>query len=170
MSLHTVRSLCHKDFCVIFSLVVLPYFRPFVGRFVGNPFSHSSPKPHPLRRSITIPPNTSSKYTYFCQMIYLSLSFKIIKHCPDRQGIFVSFLILSSSALLFTRRRLFSEERSAAFVFCKWSMNQSSAISSTSTRTFLGSPFTAKQERAGFPTKYFAYTSLKAAKSVISLK
>ena len=88
VSLHTVRSLCHKDFCVVFSLAVLPYFRPFVGRFVGNPFSHSSPKPHPLRRSITIPPNTSSKYTYFCQMIYLSLSFKIIKHCPDRQGIF----------------------------------------------------------------------------------
>ena len=30
---------------------------------------------------------------------------------------FVSFLILSSSALLFANRRLFSEERSAAFVF-----------------------------------------------------
>ena len=68
VSLHAVRSLCHKDFCVIFSLVVLPCFRPFVGRFVGNPFSHSSPKPHPLRRSIAIPSNTSSKYTCFCQM------------------------------------------------------------------------------------------------------
>ena len=68
VSLHAVRSLCHKDFCIIFSLVVLPCFRPFVGRFVGNPFSHSSPKPHPLRRSIAIPSNTSSKYTRFCQM------------------------------------------------------------------------------------------------------
>ena len=68
VSLHPVRSPCHKDFCVIFSLAVLPCFRPFVGRFVGNPFSQSSPKLHPIRRSIAIPSNTSSNYTYFCQM------------------------------------------------------------------------------------------------------
>ena len=111
-------------------------------------------------------PNTHTSVKWYIYPSRLRSSNIVL---TDR-AFFVSFLILSSSALLFTRRRLFSEERSAAFVFCKWSMNQSSAISSTSTRTFLGSPFTAKQERAGFPTKYFAYTSLKAAKSVISLK
>ena len=64
--LHTVNSLYHEDFCFIFSLPVLPCFRPFVGRFVGNPFSHHSPEPHPIRRSIAIPSNTSSNRTYFC--------------------------------------------------------------------------------------------------------
>ena len=44
------------------------------------------------------------------------------------------------------------------------------AITSTSQSTPFGSAFTATQERAGFPVKYFAYTSLKAAKSAISAR
>ncbi len=34
----------------------------------------------------------------------------------------------------------------------------------------LGRSFTATQERAGFPVKYFAYTALNAAKSAISAR
>ena len=37
------------------------------------------------------------------------------------------------------------------------------AIVSTSHKTPFGRSFTATQERAGFPVKYFAYTSLNAA-------
>ena len=44
------------------------------------------------------------------------------------------------------------------------------AITSTSQRTFFGSVLTATQERAGLFTKYFAYTSLNAAKSFISAR
>lgn len=45
-----------------------------------------------------------------------------------------------------------------------------STINSTSQSTLLGSCFTATQERAGFPVKYFAYTSLNTAKSLISAR
>ena len=41
---------------------------------------------------------------------------------------------------------------------------------STSTATPNGRSFTATQERAGLDVKYFAYTSLKGLKSLISAK
>ena len=44
------------------------------------------------------------------------------------------------------------------------------AITSTSQSTFFGSVLTATQERAGLFTKYFAYTSLNAAKSFMSAR
>ena len=44
------------------------------------------------------------------------------------------------------------------------------AMISTSQRTPFGSALTATQERAGLPTKYFAYTSLNAVKSAISAR
>ena len=44
------------------------------------------------------------------------------------------------------------------------------AMTSTSHRTFLGSVFTATQERAGLDTKYLPYTSLNAAKSPMSAR
>jgi len=44
--------------------------------------------------------------------------------------LYVNFLMVKSSALLLAKRRLFKEDRSASFVFCKCSMVLS--ISSTS--------------------------------------
>ena len=51
-------------------------------------------------------------------------------------GLFlVNLLMLKSSALLLARRRLFSEDKRASFVFCKWSMVLS--ISSIAVLNFL---------------------------------
>ena len=44
------------------------------------------------------------------------------------------------------------------------------AITSTSHNTFFGNVFTATQLLAGFDVKYFPYTSLNAAKSLISAR
>ena len=48
--------------------------------------------------------------------------------------------------------------------------HSASATTSTSTRTSFGSCFAATHERAGFDVKYLPYTSLNAAKSLISFK
>ena len=50
---------------------------------------------------------------------YHQISFYSSKSNLTLGAFFVSFLILNSSALLFARRRLFSEARRASFVFCK---------------------------------------------------
>ena len=49
-------------------------------------------------------------------------------------------------------------------------MLYSAAIASISHRTFLGSVFTATQDRAGRDTNASAYTALKAAKSLMSAR
>ena len=56
------------------------------------------------------------------------------------------------------------------FVLLPFAYSSTAAISSTSHRTPFGSVFTATQLLAGFDVKYFPYTSLNAAKSLISAR
>ena len=54
--------------------------------------------------------------------------------------------------------------------FLHYESDYFTAIASISQRTPFGSSFAATQLLAGFDVKYFAYTSLNAAKSAISAK
>lgn len=71
---------------------------------------------HLLERESGIPNWTYrirfSNLKYYSELFFNSLNFAVIVGFP-----LVNFLIVRSSALLFAKRRLFSEESSASFVF-----------------------------------------------------